>query len=183
MNFLPPPSEQSPHIRTTWFHLPRDEESIPNRQVLYVHHCTRCHIPQQRIIHYRHCESLRFRKLQYCSALWHVGGAQVNICVIQTRMERTGCNIFSEKYSKHGFLPAFQGTLTATSCSRVWAASSRYICQLLANTDHTNTAYKLYTLIFYFPLHVSAIHIDHLQVECRYGRKSATEEVCPVHST
>jgi len=33
-----------------------------------------------------------------------------------------------------------------------------------ANTVYTNTIYKFYTFVFYFPLHVSAIHIDHHQV-------------------
>jgi hypothetical protein len=45
------------------------------------------------------------------------------------------------------------------------------------STVHTNTTLKLHVFV-YFLLHVSAIHIDHLQVE-KYGyrRKSATAEV------
>ena len=46
-----------------------------------------------------------------------------------------------------------------------------------ANTFHTNIIHTLYTFVFYFPLHVSAIHIGHHHVEYRYRRRSVTEKV------
>jgi hypothetical protein len=60
---------------------------------------------------------------------------------------------------------------------RLWADTSRYVSQSLTNTVHTNTIYQLYTFVVYFPLHVSAVHIVHHQVETyRFRKKGATEE-------
>ena len=57
----------------------------------------------------------------------------------------------------------------------IWAFSSRCATHSPTHTIHTNTS-SLYVL-FYFLLHVSAIHTDHHQVEIyRYRRKSATLE-------
>jgi hypothetical protein len=52
----------------------------------------------------------------------------------------------------------------------------------LANTVHTNTTHKLYTLIVDFILQISVIHIDNHHREYRFGRKSATEEAPSSHS-
>ena len=38
-------------------------------------------------------------------------------------------------------------------------------CNSTGNTVNTNTTHKLCMFTFYFVLHVSAIHIDHHQVE------------------
>jgi hypothetical protein len=57
---------------------------------------------------------------------------------------------------------------------RIWAKLFRCAGQLLANTVHTNTAQELDTFSFYFPLHVSAIHIDHHKVEYRYRKKDSS---------
>lgn len=44
---------------------------------------------------------------------------------------------------------------------------------------HNNTTHKLYTLVFYFPLHVSTIRIDHHQVEYKNSIKSSTRGASP----
>jgi len=59
---------------------------------------------------------------------------------------------------------------------RIWPKLSRCAGQSLPDTVHTNATYELDTFGFYFPLHVSAIHIDHHKVEYRYRKKSATEK-------
>jgi hypothetical protein len=61
-----------------------------------------------------------------------------------------------------------------SSCTPIRICATSFHCagQSLANTAHTNTTHKLYTFGFYCPLQVSAMYIDHHQVEYRYRRKS-----------